>query len=288
NRVGDFSRGIAVEGAARLDLKLGIPLEEVEETTLAGAVRFDGNRVSIDPALPAFAGVGGLLEFTEDALRLRELTGNFLGGPIRVDGQTPGAGRFDLTASGRATADGIRQLAGNPLTATLEGAADWRAQIEIGAAGMAMTIDSGLEGLALGLPAPLAKPAPARWPLRIETRPHAAGARLSILLNDELRLAFDRQRDAPGSPLQVRRGVFALAAEPRMPETGFAVRLAAPRVDLDAWSAVLGPALAGERETDESGRSRFSLLPTEVWLQAGMLQVAGKALNEVGVTATRS
>lgn len=284
NRVGDFVRAIEVEGTARLELALKMPLDEVDATTVAGGVRFEGNRVKIDPELPAFTDVGGRLEFTEQALRLRELSGRFLGGPIRVDGQTPAAGRLLIDASGRASAAGIRSLTDNPLTAALDGATDWRARIDVGEGGAAMTIDSGLEGLGLGLPAPFAKPASARWPLRIETRPTADGDRLTITLDDELRLAFDRQRDRAGAALRVRRGVFALGAEPQMPQTGFAVRLAAPRVDVDGWFAVLGPLLAAESAREGGG---FSLLPTELSLQAGTLQVGGKALNQVGVNATR-
>ena len=289
NRVGDFVRAIAVDGAAKLELALRIPLDEVDATKVAGTVRFDGNRVKIDPELPAFTEVGGRLEFTEQALRLRELAGNFLGGPIRVDGQTPGAGRFQIDASGRASAAGVRSLTDNPLTAALDGSADWRARIDVGEAGMAMTIDSELEGLSLRLPAPIAKEASMRWPLRIETRPTAGGDRLTITLDEEIRLAFDRRRERAGDALRVRRGVFALGAEPRMPDAGFAVRLAAPQVDVDAWFAVLGPSLAAEREA-ERGRAggAFSLLPTEVSLQAGVMQVVGKTLNGVGVNARRS
>lgn len=294
NRIGDFSRGIDVKGAARLQLKLDIPLDEVEATRVAGTVQFEGNELVLDTAIPPFSRVAGTLAFTEDSLALRGMTGVFLGGAVRVDGETPEAGRFALRASGRAAADGIRLLADNALTRALDGATDWRATIDVRGQVPAMVIESNLAGLSTRLPAPFAKQADERWPLRIETVP-AQGANgqggaarrdmLSIAMRDDVRLVFDRERDPATGSMKVRRGVFALAAEPLMPGTGFAVRLQAPRVDIDAWAAVLGTALEGE--STDSGQA-FSLLPSELSLVAQELRLAGKELNEVVVGATRS
>lgn len=294
NRIGDFSRGIDVKGSARLRLKLDIPLDEVEATRVAGSVQFDGNDLVLDTAIPPFSRVAGTLAFTEDSLALRGMSGVFLGGAVRVDGETTEAGRLALRASGRAAADGIRRLADNPLTRALDGATDWRADIDVRGQVPAMVIESDLAGLSTRLPAPFAKQADERWPLRIETVPARAangegpGARrdtLSIAMRDDVRLVFDRERDPASGSMKVRRGVFALTAEPLMPASGFAVRLQAPRVDIDAWAAVLGPALEGE--STESGQA-FSLLPSELSLVAQELRLAGKDLSEVVVGATRS
>ena len=294
NRIGDFSRGIDVKGAAKLSLKLDIPLDAIEGTRVAGTVQFDGNDLVLDEAIPPFSRVAGTLAFTEDSLALRDMSGAFLGGAVRVDGETPEAGRFALRASGRAAAAGIRLLADNALTRALDGATDWRATIDVRGQVPAMVIESDLAGLSTRLPAPFAKQADARWPLRIETVParaangEATAARrdtLSIAMRDDVRLVFDRERDQATRSMKVRRGVFALAAEPLMPASGFAVRLQAPRVDIDAWAAVLAPALEGE--STGSGQA-FSLLPSELSLVAGELRLAGKELNEVVVGATRS
>jgi uncharacterized protein (TIGR02099 family) len=292
NRIGDFSRGIDVKGAARLRLKLDIPLDEVETTRVAGTVQFDGNDLVLDTMIPPFSRVAGTLAFTEDSLALRGMTGAFLGGAVRVDGETTEAGRLALRASGRAAADGIRLLADNALTRALDGATDWRATIDVRGQVPAMVIESDLAGLSTRLPAPFAKQAGERWPLRIETVPARAangeGARrdtLSIAMRDDVRLVFDRERDPSSGSMKVRRGVFALTAEPLMPTAGFAVRLQAPRVDIDAWAAILGPALEGE--STDSGQA-FSLLPSELSLIAQEFRLAGKELNEVVVGATRS
>ncbi|MCM5570648.1 TIGR02099 family protein [Burkholderiaceae bacterium FT117] len=293
NRIDDFTRGIAVSGAAKLALKLDIPLDDVDATRVAGAVRFEGNDVVVDPAVPPFSRVAGTLEFSERALALRGMSGGFLGGTVRVDGETPEAGRFALRASGSASAGGIRLLADNALTRALDGATTWRGTLDVRGQSVAMSLESDLSGLSSSLPAPFAKQAGERWPLRIETVPAAAprgdpGARrdtLTIAMRDDVRLVFERERDSGARAMRVRRGVFALAAEPLMPAAGFAARLVAPRVDIDAWAAVLGPAL--EAESGDAGQA-FSLLPSEVSLVARELRLAGKDLNEVVVGATRS
>ena len=291
---GDFVAGIAVDGAADLDLKLDLPLDRIADTRVTGAVRLAGNPVRLTRSLPVFEDVAGRLEFTEASLRLHEFTGRFAGGPIRVEGETQGSGRLRLRGSGQASADGIRQLANDPLTATLTGTADWQARIEAAGAALSMTIDSELAGLAVKLPAPFDKPAAERWPLRIEVQPlpdTADGApardRVTAVLKDELRLLMEREHDAAGGPVRIRRGILAMAAGAQLPESGFALRLRAPEVDLDAWSAVLRPALAAQ-ETAPAAGAALSLLPTEVSVQTDVLIVAGKALNQVNLAATRS
>src|SRR5690606_33669431 len=155
---------------------------------------------------------------------------------------------------------------------------------------------SDLEGLSSALPAPFGKSADARWPLRIESRPVPAASpdqrpardTLTVALRDDVRLVFERERDAGSQQLTVRRGAFALADAPTLPDRGFAVLLRTPRIDLDAWNALLGDEwLARPRNGDGAGDG-FSLLPDTVSLVAGSVGVAGKSLHDVVLGASRA
>lgn len=296
-RIDDFTRDVAIGGNARLHLALALPIEALDDARVRGSVELAGNAVQLDRTLPPFDAVSGRLEFTEDRLALRSFTATVLGGPLSAEGDTPAPGRFVLHARGTVAAAGIVQLADNALTRGLTGSTAYRAEVEVHRRASTLTVTSDLVGLASSLPAPFGKAAGAKWPLRIESVPAPpAGAderpakdTLRVTLRDDVRLVFERERDPGSQRLLVRRGAFALDDAPTLPEAGFAVLLRAPRVDLDAWHALLGaqvlhPAQAGG-EGDTPG---FSLLPDSISLVADSVEVAGKALHDVVLGASRA
>ncbi|MCL4183955.1 MAG: TIGR02099 family protein [Burkholderiaceae bacterium] len=293
-RIGHFSGDVAIDGNARLRLALEMPLRDVEATRVRGSVEFAGNHVALDRTLPPLDGVSGRLEFTESGLALRAMSATLLGGPVSVDGDTPAPGRFVLRAQGTLPASGIVELADNPLTRRLAGATAYRADVDVRGRAATLVVTSDLQGLSSDLPAPFGKTAEARWPLRIESRPAAPDApgerpardALRVALRDDVKLVFERERDPVSQRLMVRRGAFALADEPTLPEHGFAVLLRTPAVDLDAWNALLGRQLLGPG--GEAPVERFSLLPDTVSLVADTVDVAGKTLHDVVLGASRA
>ncbi len=308
-RLDDFTRDLSIGGDARLELAFEMPLDNVEATRVRGSVRFAGNDVEIDRTVPPLQDVSGRLEFTESRLALRGMRATLLGGPLAVEGDTPEPGRFVIDAQGTVPAEGIARLQDNALTRALGGAAAWRAGIDVRGRAASLVATSDLEGLSIALPAPFAKAAGEKWPLRVELRPREplrpgerpAGDRITAQLRDDVRLAFERERDPDTQRLATRRGAFALAAEPVVPESGFAVLLRAPQVDLDAWNAVLGAGLAvagasgaagavgaaGAADAARAGDG-FSVMPQTVALVATEVVAAGKTLHEVVFGASRA
>ncbi len=292
-RIDDFTRDLAISGDATLQLAFEMPLEDVDATRVTGSVRLDGNDLALDRTLPRIEGVTGRLEFSERALALRSLTATLLGGPVSVEGDTPEAGRFVLRAKGAMPADGIVQLVDNALTRRLAGSASYTAEIDVRGRASTLVIGSDLEGLSSALPAPFGKTADQKWPLRIEARPLqpvAPGERpardtLTVALRDDVRLVFEREREPDSQQLVVRRGAFALADQPTLPDAGFAVLLRTSGIDLDAWNALLGDDLLASAQAGVAGG--FSLLPETVSLVAGTVGVAGKTLHDVVLGASR-
>lgn len=300
-RIDDFTRDARASGAARLQLRLALPLGQLERSTVAGAVRFQGNDLRIDNTIPPLANVSGALEFTERALALRAVQARFLGGEIRIDGSTPEPGRFQIRAEGRATAQGMRSVVDNPLTQALSGEASYRASIDVLRRAASVRIESDLRGIASSLPPPFAKAAQAQWPLVVQTvadappDPDARPARdtIRVTLRDALRdtigLVVERVRSPSSERLLVRRAAFAVNAEPVLRDPGLAVALNTDEVDIDAWLPLLArPDLraAGERAASEFEQG-FSLVPGAVSAVAKRVRVAGKELHDVVLGATR-
>jgi uncharacterized protein (TIGR02099 family) len=296
-RIDDFTRDATARGHAHLALRLDLPLADLAAARVAGSVEFQGNELRLDTTVPPLTAVTGALEFTDRGLALRRISAMLLGGPIRVDGETPEPGRFSIRAEGSVPAEGIRAAVDNPLTRALSGQAAYRASIEVRRRASSVVLESDLRGLAAALPKPFDKPAGAAWPLRVavtaapsadvNARPTRDAIR--VTLRDDVRLAIERERDPRLGRLLIRRAALALQDEPVLPDSGLALQVRAPHADFDAWLALLGGGLrdAGQPATDGFAEG-FSLLPSRVSVVAERMRVAGKDLNQVVFGATRA
>lgn len=307
-----FTADSTADGQARLQLRLDLPLADLERSRVDGAVQFDGNRVAIDRVLPAFSDVRGRLEFSERGLTLRGVRANLLGGLVRLDGDSPEPGHFVVRAQGSIDAGAMRAVTDNPVTRRLSGGTSYRGLVEVRPERTAVTIESDLAGLASTLPAPLDKRADERWPLRVAVAPFTppgtdAGQadghdRVVVTLRDSMRLVLERHRDARSAKMRIDRGVLAIDTEAVLPDQGFALALKTPLVDGDAWGAILkagGPVGAPATATTATAAAAtvpdgatgfadgFSLLPSKVSIVAERMIVGGKGLHEVVFGATR-
>lgn len=296
-RIDDFTRATRVEGGARLGLNLELPLADLARTRVAGGVHFERNRIELDDTIPPFSDVTGTLAFSEAGLALREIEAGFLGGRIRVDGETGEDGRFALRAHGGIGADAIRAVTDNTLTRALTGATEYRALLDVRRRLVSLSIESDLVGLGSDLPPPFDKPAREAWPLRVHTEPgpaddpHGRASRdtLHVELRDAIRLAFERQRDPRTGRLMIQRGAFAVGAPPVIPERGFAVNVQTGALDIDRWWAVLSGETGRPSRSAAEGEfaEDFSIVPERISVVAEEVQVGGKDLHEVVLGASR-
>lgn len=302
-RIDDFTRNTVARGNAQLELKLDLPLENMRDSRVRGAVQFDRNELTLDDAIPPFDAVSGRLEFGDDGLQLKGISASFLGGPLQVDGQTTEPGRLQIRARGKLTAQDMRKLIDNPLTQRLTGATDYRANVDVIRRSAVVTVESDLIGLASDLPEPFNKAAAAAWPIRVVTTPTASttpttaasadersqGDRIDAVLNGNARLVFARKRHPTSNKMLIERGAFAYDAEPTMLDRGFVVLINRKDINLDKWLDILtGPAMRdaaglGSKEFAEG----FSMLPSVLSIVADRTIIGGKELNEVVLGASR-
>ncbi len=234
-------------GPADLKLVLALPLADLAHSKVQGSVTLAGNDVRMRPGTPLLARTRGAVGFSETGFTLANLQTRVFGGDARVDGGLRG-NQLALRAQGTATAEGLRQSPELGQVAQLaqraSGTASYSATLGLQDGAPAFTLDSTLQGLALDLPAPLAKVADAALPLRLALTPQATTPRtdqLSLQLGQLLAATY--VRDISGAAPRVLRGAIGFGllegeAAP-LPERGVVANLRLDDAPLDAWRATL-------------------------------------------------
>jgi uncharacterized protein (TIGR02099 family) len=271
-----FTQGWQAQGSGKLALKLSIPLYANAKSKVAGAYQFAGNTVVITPDLPTVEQAGGRIEFTESTVRAQNLAGTVLGGPVTISATTAGDASVRVNAQGRVNADIARRSAGNPFWAQyLRGATDWRALITARKRTADVVVESGLQGLAADLPAPLLKSASDTLPFRFERRLLAGGQdRVSVAFGEVVSMNLLRRVD--GVRTTITRGAVRFggsAVEPDRP--GVWVSGSVKALDVDRWLAFLRQA-GGDAAIEWGG----------IDLKLGTMDALGRRFNEFAVNAT--
>lgn len=233
-------------GAAGLDLQLEMPLyrHHTETTQVKGKVRLAGNTIELRPWDLRFDNVSGRLGFTESGVTAPELDARLWDTPVKVRiARHPAA--EDLT---RISLDGelpvIRKLADARLKLAqhLTGKSDWHVQLDVGKQtnGYHLTVDSDLKGIAVDLPAPLAKPANTARRLRVTTHLRQQEVAPFYVNLGPHTAALDL--DLNGTVPRLVRGTVLLNRGPAtLPEgRGMVVKGTLDYLSLDAWKALLG------------------------------------------------
>ncbi|KQP49960.1 YhdP family protein [Pseudorhodoferax sp. Leaf274] len=281
-------------GAADLKLQLALPLGRLDNSRVQGSVLLAGNDIVLRPGTPQLARTRGTVAFSDTGFTLAGVQTAVLGGEMRLDGGLQ-AGALAVRAQGTATAEGLRQAgelgALARLAARTSGSAAYTAALTRGADGaLAFTLDSPLQGLALDLPAPLAKPADTAMPLRVALAQQANQQDvLALGLGTVLQARFERDT-AGASPRVLRGGIgvgLPAGEAATLPAQGVAIDLRLDAVALDAWLALAGglgddPVAAGAGAGIDAG-----YLPDRFALRAGELRWGSRRLHQLALDGSR-
>jgi uncharacterized protein (TIGR02099 family) len=306
-------------GNADVRLQLALPVATLEKSKVQGSVTLAGNDIQITPDSPRLARSVGAVTFTDRSFALVGTRARALGGEVRLEGGTraaaavplpgsPDAGVI-LRAQGTATAEGLRQARElgfvSRVARDASGSAAYHLTLAFRRGVPEISVTSNLQGLALNLPPPLAKPAEAVLPMRYENtlvRDAPAAAAGPQALRDQLSLELGRLvsvtyvRDLSGPEPRVIRGGIAVGvardeSDP-MPEQGVMANVNLASVNLDAWEEVLGrvagggPAAVSSPRTSPAGPS-LGYLPTVMAVRAKELTLEGRTLHNVVVGGSR-
>lgn len=288
SRFGPYVEEVVADGNHLVDLSLKLPLGQAAE--VSGTVNFEDSALRLGTDGIEIKHIKGPLGFSNDGLHADGLAVNLLSLPATLSVNTGGEGESRHTrveARGVIGAADAARLAHLP-PRWLAGSSSWRARLavpgveEIRSDGMMLRVESALEGMAITLPAPLAKPADSAMPLlvsmplpRSPVRPvtvalgsRAAGDGLSIALG------FDDAHALERGELRFGGGEAALPGE-----RGLRIAGRVSAFSLGEWQRVL----ARGEEADAQGA--MPLPVSAVDIEVDRVDAFGRGFDEVEVSA---
>jgi uncharacterized protein (TIGR02099 family) len=279
-------------GPAELSLALRIPLTDSMASTVRGTLSLPGNELQLLPTLPALAAARARIDFSEQGFTVRGASARALGGEASIDAEQGRDGVLRVAAHGSASAEGLRattQIAAlASLAHGLEGEAAYRLRVEHGPAPTATLVEvhSDLAGMAITLPAPLAKPAAEPQPLRFAILPQAGEPgrdELLVDLGERLQARYERQAEE-GAAQRVLRGGIGLGAPAPRPAQGVAAVATLRELDLAAWAAVFADGQTQGRVPADA----VAYAPTQLSLRGERVRAGGRDFSNVvaGVSQT--
>jgi uncharacterized protein (TIGR02099 family) len=233
-RVGGFIDGMRASGRGRLSLRVEVPLNRSLETTVAGVYTFADNMLDPGDGTPALAQLSGKLTFTGNDVSLSDGAAHVFGGPMRFSIGREDTGALRIQASGQLDVARLRRETDQPLLAYLKGSADWRLTATVREHHHDYVIESNLLGVESSLPAPFAKSAQQRAPLRVERRERTRGHDLLSFAYGDVasgQLVLDKVGKAG-----IRRGEIVLGGSAPAPQRdGIWISGSVDRIDWDQW-----------------------------------------------------
>jgi uncharacterized protein (TIGR02099 family) len=261
---GRFTEPFKAVGAGRLNMRINIPLRNLDATTLNGSYAFADNQLDPGGDLPELNGVTGSVQFTQSSLQAKAIQARVLNMPVALNIDSAAAvgdshaRQLRVRLDGQADALALKPYLPSQLASRVRGSTRWQADIGMNASGKSgLSVSSDLVGVAIDLPAPLGKVADQAITLRIskETGKESSAAQsgagetdnILARYGDLFGLRAQLPKDAPAR-LHLRFG----AGEVNAPtEAGLNISGALRRLDLDAWRALdlAGPAAGVAEKT---------------------------------------
>ncbi|RYF35585.1 MAG: TIGR02099 family protein [Comamonadaceae bacterium] len=306
----DLMTGVRASGNADYKLKLDLPLNAMDKAKVQASVALADNDLQLTPEAPGFSQARGTVNFTETGFSLANTQARLLGGEVRVEGRGRYAGSapadLSFRAQGTATAEGLRAAREVDWLARLatkaSGSTPYNVTLSMQGGTPEFLLTSTLQGLALQLPAPMAKTADQSMPLRVEKKVvlREARANRAPLVNDQFSVDIGRVaaaryvRDVSGDGARVLRGAIGIGADAAEslapPESGVQANINLPRLDLATWQTLFTETTGSAPEAvaaASDASDALSYLPTLIAVRAQDLVVAGRTLHNVVLGGTR-
>jgi uncharacterized protein (TIGR02099 family) len=247
-RIEHFTETISATGSGDLDLKLVLPLRQIDTTQVQGRYRFAANNLRVLPELPPLTDAQGEFSFTSDRLQAKGLKARLLGMPLGLEVTSAAGGVVRINVSGTTTAQALRQEYGLRALDHLAGEAAWRGTMTVKKPAAEVRIELGLEGLSSSLPEPFNKSIRDALPLIVQGRIEPQRDEWTATLGGAAALRL--QQAGENWRGRVALGAAAVKSATALPTQGIALAIAVPQLDIDAWTALLAN---GENGKDPSG-----------------------------------
>ena len=230
-------------GPAELRLRLAMPLDRIEASTVHGSLALSGNDLRILPGTPLLAGARGRVDFTTKGFTLVGTGARLFGGEAAIEGGTQPDGSVRFDAQGSVTAEGLRRAVEFGPVARIAGALAGQTRVHASLGFVHgqpdYTVTSDLVGMRIELPAPLAKPAETALALRVSQVVDPAPGTARDTLRVELGNLFQAywMRELGSADPRVLRGGIGIMQPAPQPAAGVAAALVLPRFAASDWEA---------------------------------------------------
>ncbi|HNP35172.1 MAG TPA: YhdP family protein [Woeseiaceae bacterium] len=282
---------LTLGGDATLDLDLTVPLKDWREFEFTATLTTGNGSIAVAGLHAPVTELTGTVRIQKDDIASDDLHGRFLGTPVAVrifsTQDTEARYKVIADATGSATATALLDELGLPLEKQLRGATDYRARLRFPRAGMdppaglSVTIESDLVGMAVDLPAPVEKKADDAWPLNGEIVFEPGGTTISTHGRVQSRLGWTADFTRVNDRWDFDRGVVALGDSPfAMPDVrGLHISGHADEVRVEEWLALS----RGGGAADGAGDRVRS-----VDIEVSNLYFLGQHLTDQGIRVDRS
>lgn len=271
--INGFTTGMDATGAGNLKLKLGIPLDKVENTKVFGTYQFIGNKVTA-AFMPDISNLSGALNFSESSLNAKALSATILGGPALINASTGAGGSMKITATGKISPDHIASA----FARHFHGSAAWQGVISVNKK-TSIQIASSLQGISSDLPYPFDKKAAAPLPFRLERKTLRDEDVLSVSLGKILTAEFSGGTE--GGFARIDRGTIQLNDDGHieLPEaSGIWLVGSLQALDVDRWRDIL----------DEMGSGKVPISLSGIDLDIDSLAFLGKQFGQLAISAKQT
>jgi uncharacterized protein (TIGR02099 family) len=291
-----FTEDLKTSGQGKLDLRLIIPLQDLEASQYKGLYQFTNGSMD-SPSIPILTNINGALEFTESSLTAKNINASALGSPVAVNLNSGKDKIVHVTAKGKLNDEAIKQaLQGqDPINHSwakganyISGSTDWVSDITIQKPIVTIGVRTDLLGITSRLPTPFNKVANERLSLRIDKKQDANTDVMSINLGNKLVAKILRTLDR--GKFQLDRGSirFNPSTSPSNPnELNTGVELGNARglqvygnldyLDADAWRGVL-------HDFTDTKKQDASLPIQKIALKINALDIYDRRINQLKIS----
>ena len=324
NMLGGLFTQTQSTGSLNTRLKLSLPLDELDKTSVQGSVVLNNNDVRLQTSLPVFEKAVGAVNFNESGFTLAGVNAQFLGGPLKLEGGSRKLPSHStdanpvIRAQGQATASGMRLAKEIPMLSAIAqqatGSTHYTAILGFKGGQSELNIQSQLQGLGLNLPAPLYKRSDDLVALKYENIIQNLSQNLAQ--RDQLQISWGKAlsasylRDLTGTEPKVISGKWLIGdgvTSPSMPsntqDSGVVAVVNLPTFSVDDWLQIMAPSKgranspthnsphssphsSAEPSNDPSVANQ-SYLPNRIMLKANDLAIQGRTLHNVSVNGSR-
>jgi uncharacterized protein (TIGR02099 family) len=294
------------QGGASVDLEMTIPTGG-GPPTLSGTLALKDNTLTVPGLRSPFEDVSGRMDFDHHGLGSGALEGAYLGSRIDVvlDGTIEASELTRLVIIGRTDPGGLlRHLydvgalesdrpEALPMLSRLEGETGWQVRMDIPhrskaqREGIALTVSSDLEGMALHLPSPLGKARVTAQPLSVRTQLATTDHHrvFHVAFGDEIRAAVRASAGATG--FRFDRGEVRLGGQPASLPAAPGLYIGGKLVTLsvDDWIAFVTTATG----TGDRGANALNPMATAsgIDVEVERIDVLGAQFDDVRLRAAR-